>query len=57
MNTLSHLAIVDNPIMTENIDLPDKTGDINMHKGSHEVLTVKAVHDPTMSWNCISKIL
>lgn len=37
--------------------LPDKARYVNMDKRSHQILTVKAVHDTTMSRDGVCKIL
>lgn len=36
---------------------PDKTCYVNMNKCSHQVLTVKAIHDPSMTRDGVSKVL
>lgn len=36
---------------------PDETSDVDVHKGGHEVLTVKPVHDASMARDRVGKIL
>ena len=37
--------------------LLDKAEMVNMNKGCHEELAIKSIHDSTMAWYCITKIL
>lgn len=37
--------------------IPDKAGDVNIYKCGHEILTVETVHDPSMTWNGVCKVL
>lgn len=37
--------------------LPDETGDVDVHKGGHEVLAVEAVHDASVTRDRVGKIL
>lgn len=36
---------------------PNKTRVVDMDKGSHQKLTVKAIHDPSMAWYSVAKVL
>lgn len=33
-----------------------ETGNVDIYKRSHQILTIETVHDATMSWNDITKI-
>ena len=37
--------------------IPDEAPDVDVGEGGHQVLTVEAVHDPTMTWDGVGKIL
>ena len=37
--------------------VPDKTGNVHVDKGSHQILAVKAIHDAAMAGNGIGKVL
>lgn len=37
--------------------LPDEASYIDVCECSHQVLTVKSIHDPTMARDCVGKIL
>lgn len=34
-----------------------KAGDVNIYKCGHEVLTVETIHDSSMTWNGVCKVL
>ena len=37
--------------------IADKGGNVNVDECGHEVLAIETVHDTTMTWNDVSKIL
>ena len=37
--------------------VPDEATDVDVGESGHQVLTVKAVHDPTMTWDGVGKVL
>lgn len=37
--------------------IPDKTGDVYIDKGGHQILAVKAIHDTSVARNGIGKVL
>lgn len=37
--------------------IPYETGDVDMNKSSHQVLTIKAIHYTTVPRDCVCKIL
>ena len=37
--------------------IPDKTSNIHVDKGGHQILAVKAIHDASMARNGIGKVL
>lgn len=43
--------------MSTRVYLPDETGDVDVHKGGHEVLAVEAVHDASVTRDRVGKIL
>lgn len=52
-----HLNLTEPPNFTGKQLIPDKACDVHINKGSHQVLTVKAIHDTSMPWDCVGEIL
>lgn len=39
------------------IGAPDEAGDVNINEGGHEVLAVESVHDASVTWDGVGKVL
>lgn len=55
--TVHHLGLTGPPNFTAKQSIPDEACDVHVNEGSHQVLTVKAVHDTSMPWDCVGKVL
>lgn len=52
-----HLSVAGPPSSPTKRQVPDEAGDVHVHKGSHQVLTVKAVHDTSVPGDCVGEVL
>ena len=49
--------LIDHIIDFWRIGSPDKAGNVHVDKGSHQILTIKTVHDATVTRDDVAKVL